>query len=114
MQAMNRLHRVVSDERGEKVRVPIIVPAEVKPRQGRAYAWMNTNGPVDLTLEPIYINWIKEESEVVEEGEVIAEGEVQKRIIELTAPCDGIIAKRNVGDGCTCSPGEILGYIETE
>lgn len=94
------------------MRVPITVPAEVEAKQGKAYEWLNRSGPVDLTLEPIYISWIRKEGETIAEGETVAEGEVQKRIIELTAPCEGILAEIVLGDGELCSPGEVIGYIE--
>lgn len=94
------------------MRVPVIVPDKIEPKQGKAYEWLNQSGPVDLTLEPMYISWLKKEGDEVEEGETILEGEVQKRIVSLAAPCSGILAEISVDDSWSCSSGEILGYIE--
>lgn len=90
----------------------MIVPDKVEPKQGKAYEWLNQSGPVDLTLEPMYISWLKKEGDEVKEGEPILEGEVQKRIVSLAAPCSGILSEIVVDDRWSCESGEILGYIE--
>lgn len=95
------------------MRIPVTVPDIIEPKQGKAYEWLNQSGPVDLTLEPMYISWVKKKGDIVKEGETILEGEVQKRIVSLAAPCSGILDEIVVDDSWSCSAGEILGYIET-
>ncbi len=94
------------------MRIPVIVPDKVEPKKGKAYDWLNQSGPVDLSLEPIFISWVKKEGEVVEKGETIVHGEVQKRIVSITAPCSGVIDEIMIDDNMAHSSGETLGYIE--
>lgn len=96
------------------MRIPVIVPDKIAPKEGKAYEWLNKSGPVDLTLEPMYISWVSKEGDEVTKGETIIEGEVQKRIVTIPAPCSGVLREILIGDGWTCSPGEVLGYIEDE
>lgn len=70
------------------------------------------NRPVDLSSEPAYITWLVEVGEQVKAGMPIIEGEVQKRVIMLTAPCDGVLVEKLLEDGWETSSGEVIGYIE--
>lgn len=70
------------------------------------------NRPVDLSLEPAYITWLKRISEPVEAGEAVLEGEVQKRIISIPSPCSGILSEIIVEEGWSAAADEVLGYIE--
>ncbi len=70
------------------------------------------NRPVNLSLEPAYITWLKETGERIIEGESIIEGEVQKRIIMIAAPCSGVLAEKTIEDGWITAAGDVLGLIE--
>lgn len=56
--------------------------------------------------------WLIEVGESVKEGQVICEGEVEKKTLEFTAPCDGLLAEKMIADEEYFYRGDILGYIE--
>ena len=69
--------------------------------------------PVDMRFKSGVIHWLKEEGEAVRAGQPIALAEVEKAVIEIESPAEGILAEICVEDYDTFKYGTILGYIET-
>ena len=69
--------------------------------------------PVDMRFKSGVIHWLKEEDEAVRAGQPIALAEVEKAVIEIESPAEGILAEICVEDYDTFKYGTILGYIET-
>lgn len=92
---------------------PIIVPEQIMPKP---MPWRNCQcmkEPIDLAAKKGTLTWVKEVGEFVTEGEVICEGEADKKTVEITASCSGILIERIVEDECVFRAGDVLGYIET-
>ena len=51
---------------------------------------------------------------VAREGHRVCEGEADKKTVEITAPCSGILREQTVEDECVFKAGDILGYIEEQ
>ena len=91
---------------------PIIVPNEIMPKP---MPWRNCEcmkHPVDLSEKKGTLTWIKSVGDSICEGDVICEGEADKKTVEITAPCSGVLAEQTVEDECVFKAGDILGYIE--
>lgn len=59
------------------------------------------------------IFWLVDKGAQVKKGEVICEGEIEKKTLEFTAPCDGILKEICVENEDIFHRGDILGYIES-
>lgn len=94
------------------MRIKILTPREIMPHKIPGLECECQNRPVDLSSEPAYITWLVVAGEYVRAGEPIVEGEVQKRVIMLPAPCDGILIEKCVEDGWETVCGEVIGYID--
>lgn len=95
------------------MRQPIIVPDQIMPKP---MPWRNCQcmkEPIDLAAKKGTLTWLKEVGESVTEGEVICEGEADKKTVEITAPCNGILIEKAIEDECVFRAGDVLGYIET-
>jgi 2-oxoglutarate dehydrogenase E2 component (dihydrolipoamide succinyltransferase) len=57
-------------------------------------------------------NWLKSEGEPVEYGEIIVELEVNKSLVEIEAPADGILEAIYCWEGEEVIVGERIGVIE--
>lgn len=60
------------------------------------------------------ITWLVTPGQHVKAGEVLCEGEVEKKVIEFTAPYDGILAEQCIKDGQVFTAGTVLGYIKLD
>ena len=56
------------------------------------------------------IHWLREDGEHVEEGEIVAEGEIEKKIIEMPAPCTGIL-EITLAEAERFGRGDVVGYV---
>ena len=93
---------------------PIIVPEHIMPKPK---PWRNCDcmkNPVDLTEKKGTLTWVKAVGDPVCEGETVCEGEADKKTVEITAPCSGILREQTVEDECVFKAGDILGYIEEQ
>lgn len=64
----------------------------------------------EKTGEDLY--WLVEIGELVAENQVVCEGEIEKKTLEFTAPCDGILAEKCISDESEFKRGDILGRVE--
>ncbi|MBT7443279.1 MAG: 2-oxoglutarate dehydrogenase complex dihydrolipoyllysine-residue succinyltransferase [Methylococcales bacterium] len=62
----------------------------------------------DATL----ITWHKKAGDAVTRDETLVDLETDKVVLEVPAPCDGVITKIVVGDGATVTSGELLAQID--
>lgn len=93
-------------------RKAVIVPDELLPRAEDENVCECMKKPVDLTTKKGYINWVKNEGDTVRYGEVICDIEVDKKTVDITSSCDGILAEKCIEDGEVAKAGSILGYLK--
>ena len=92
-------------------RTPITVPASLMPKpNGSDCACMKK--PVDLSAHKGILHWNVSPGTRVTRDQVLCEGEVDKKVVEILAPCDGVLAEVLIEDECVFRAGNILGYIE--
>lgn len=89
----------------------ILVPAFAMPKKDLGNPCPCQDRPVKLTYKTGILIWVKKIGDSVKKGEVICEGEVEKKTLELCAPCDGYLLEKCVPDNEEFKFGEILGYI---
>ena len=66
----------------------------------------------DLTVsEGTLLRWHKTVGEVVTAGEVVVEIETDKAVVEVEAPCDGIMAQMLEQAGAVVQMGQQIGVI---
>lgn len=92
-------------------RFAIIVEPEMMPKKDPKRTCKCMNEPVKLATKKGILTWIKEVGDQVKAGEVICEGEVEKKILEFTAPYDGILIEKCINDQQVFTAGSVLGYI---
>lgn len=91
--------------------VPIIVPRELMPCKIPGFECECQNRPVDTAAESLMVFWNAEEGDPVEEGDTLCSFEVQKRVLEIHAPCTGILREICYEDESIVGYQDILGYI---
>lgn len=94
------------------MRVPITVPKQLYPKKDPEHPCACQFRPLDLQSKKGNLFWKKEEGDYVEKGEIICEGEVEKKTIEIPAPCSGILSEKTMSGEDRFTYGDILGYIE--
>lgn len=98
---------------GEKnMRREIIVPGQLMPKKLPYRNCECMDRPVDLAEKRGILTWLCQEGDPVTEGQVICEGEVKKKILEITAPCSGVLSEKVIEDTFVFRAGDVLGYIE--
>lgn len=91
----------------------IIVPDSVMPKKDLVHPCPCQDIPVKLTYKKgVFISWLKRIGEMVELNEVICEGEVEKKSVEIVAPCRGRLTEQCAVTGDVFEAGIILGYVE--
>jgi len=58
--------------------------------------------------------WNVQTGDTVEEGQVICVGEVEKKTLEINAPCKGVMKEISVGDGKEVGAEDTIGYVEKD
>lgn len=101
-------------ERENVMREPIIVPKSLMPKPQPYRNCECMKQPVDLVTKKGTLIWLKKTGDRIEKGEVVCEGEVDKKTVEITAPCSGILTEQIIGDEFVFRAGDVLGYLETE
>ncbi|MBR5316108.1 MAG: hypothetical protein IKU44_04880 [Firmicutes bacterium] len=94
------------------MKVEIIVPDSLMPKPQPYRNCECMKQPIDLKTKKGTITWLCEVGETVEEGQIIAEGEADKKTVEIAAPCNGVLAEKNIEDEFVFQAGDVLGYIE--
>ncbi len=94
-------------------RTPIIVPDTIMPIIPKDKDVCDCMKElVDFTKSKGYIFWNVEEGASVGKGDSVCSCEVEKAIVEIPAPCTGILAEQCVKERDVIKAGDILGYIE--
>ncbi len=96
------------------MRKEIIVPESLMPKPQPYRNCECMKQPVDLVTKKGTLTWLKRLGDRIEKGEVICEGEVDKKTVEITAPCSGMLVEQTIEDEFVFRAGDVLGYIETE
>jgi 2-oxoisovalerate dehydrogenase E1 component len=66
----------------------------------------------DLTVsEGKIVRWVKPEGASLRQGELIAEIETDKAVVEIEAPCAGILARIEQPAGAVVKMGERIGVV---
>jgi 2-oxoisovalerate dehydrogenase E1 component len=66
----------------------------------------------DLTVsEGTIVRWVKEEGETLKRGELVAEIETDKAVVEIEAPCAGVLAAIEQPAGAVVKMGERIGVV---
>lgn len=66
----------------------------------------------DLTVsEGTVVRWVKDQGQAVKSGELVAEIETDKAIVEIEAPCDGILAQIDEPAGKVVKMGQRIGLV---
>ncbi len=89
------------------MRVPIHLPKETNIKRCAC-----ERRQINLEYKTARIYWIAKLGERVKNGEVVCEAEVEKAVVDVPSPVDGILASINVGEGEEAGAGCILGFIE--
>lgn len=56
--------------------------------------------------------WYKQAGDAVERDEKVADIETDKIVLEVSAPAEGVLADRQVSEGDTVKPGQVLAQVE--
>lgn len=92
-------------------KTPVIVPESLMPKpNGSDCACMKK--PVDLSAHKGILHWNVSVGARVTQGQVLCEGEADKKVVEITAPCAGVLTEILIDEDCVFRAGDILGYIE--
>lgn len=92
-------------------RIAIIVPEKLMPKKDPEHPCPCQDRPVNLKRKQGTVEWFKKEGDAVTEGEVICEGEVEKKALEFTAPCNGVLDEICISGEDMFSMNDVLGYI---
>lgn len=95
--------------------VNIIVPEKTMPKKDTEHPCACQFREFTIgekTGEELY--WLVEIGEHVVAGQVICEGEIEKKTLEFTAPCSGIIKEKYILDEQEFRRGDILGTMEED
>ena len=66
----------------------------------------------DLTVsEGKLVRWLKQQGDAVQAGEVVVEVETEKAVVEIEAPCSGVLAQRLEQEGSVVKMGQQIGVI---
>ena len=96
------------------MRVPIIVPEAAFPKKDPEHPCECQFRQMDLRYKTCLMLWVVPLGAAVEKDQVVCVGEVEKKALEFTAPCSGILVERCLEDDEEFAAGETIGYIETE
>jgi len=95
-------------------RTAICVPKEAMSKKDPVNPCPCQSRPVKLTMKTGIIKWLKNTGDIVQTGEVLCEGEVEKKALEFTAPCSGILTEICIPDDGKFTYGDLLGYISSK
>lgn len=90
----------------------IVVEKEMMPKKDPQRTCKCMNEPVKLASQKGIITWIVKPGQEVKAGEVLCEGEVEKKIVEFTAPYDGVLTEQCIKDEQVFTAGTVLGYMK--
>lgn len=96
------------------MRVEVTVPKKMMPKVDPVNPCPCQFKPVRLEYNKMQVFWNADEGDEVKEGENICTGEVDKKTLEITSPCNGILTEILVDEGESAGAGDILAYIDSE
>lgn len=94
------------------MRIEIIVPGSLMPKPQPYRNCECMKQPIDLNTKKGTLTWLCEIGETIAEGQTIAEGEADKKTVEITSPCHGVLVEKCIEDEFVFQAGDVLGYIE--
>ena len=89
------------------MKVPIHLPKETNIKRCAC-----ERGHINLEYKTARIYWKTRLKERVKKGEVVCEAEVEKAVIDVPSPADGVLVSIDVGEGEEAGSGRTLGFIE--
>lgn len=91
--------------------IPILVPQRAAPSnpEGQDCACMNRE--YLLKFKSGILHWCAAVGDTVQAGQTVCEAEIEKKIFEIPAPADGVLAQRCVEEDAEFRCSEILGYL---
>lgn len=92
--------------------VEIVVPDSLMPKKDPEHPCPCQFREFKMQDKQGELFWLVEVGETVHKGQVICEGEVEKKTLEFTAPCDGILKDKCIDDEEFFYYGDVLGHIE--
>ena len=97
---------------------PVVKPKVQPPKPAPKPAVAAEGQPItmpfgDLTVsEGRLIRWAKAAGERVAKGELVAEVETDKAVVEIEAPCDGVLAQHLAAEGEVVKMGQQLASVK--
>lgn len=89
------------------MKVPIHLPQETNVKNCAC-----ERGHINLEYKTVRIYWKANKGDRVKKGEAICEAEVEKAVIDVPSPADGVLASIDIGEGEETEAGRTLGFIE--
>ncbi len=86
--------------------------ADYLPKQVGKYACECQKKPFDFRDREAQVFWLVQTGTAVEANQPLCSAEVDKAVVEICAPCDGVLIEKTREDGETFSAGDVLGTIE--
>lgn len=98
----------------DDVLVPIQVPLRGRPqnKEGRDCECMNRE--YLLKYKTGMMHWCAQPGDRVCAGDIVCEAEIEKKIFEIPAPIDGVLAEQCVADEEEFKCNLVLGYVRIE
>ena len=89
------------------MKVPIHLPQETNVRSCAC-----ERGHINLEYKTARIYWKVDIGDRVKKAEAVCEAEVEKAVIDVPSPVDGVLASIDVGEGEEAGVDNTLGFIE--
>lgn len=91
--------------------IPIMVPQRAMPSnpEGRDCDCMNRE--YLLKYKSGTLHWCAAVGQRVRAGETVCEAEIDKKIFEIPAPADGVLAEQCIEEDAAFKCSQVLGYL---
>lgn len=96
------------------MRIEIVLPDSGMPKKDPENPCPCQFRPFKIKDKTGELHWLVSVGDRVEKDQVICEAEIEKKTLEFTAPCAGIIDECCFEDEDEVGAGDVLGYILTE
>ena len=89
------------------MKVPIYLPKETNVKRCAC-----ERGHINIEYKTVQIYWKARLGDRVKKGEAVCEAQVEKAVIDVPSPADGVLVSIDVEEGEEAGAGHILGFIE--
>ena len=89
------------------VKVPIHLPKETNVKSCDC-----ERGNINIEYKTVQIYWKARLGDRVKKGEAVCEAQVEKAVIDVLSPADGVLVSIDVEEGEEAEADHILGFIE--